>query len=80
MMKRMLSILLSLFMVALPLSAASNKKELERLENCGAVIKEIMDIPDDIPQDLIDKAECISVYPSVIKAAFGIRTASLPAR
>lgn len=70
MIKRVLSILLSLFLVALPLSAASNKKELERLENCGTVIKEIMDIPDDIPQDLIGKAECIVVYPSVIKAAF----------
>lgn len=69
-MKRVLSVLLSLFIVALPLSAESNKKELERLENCGTVIKEIMDIPDDIPQDLIDKAECIVVYPSVIKAAF----------
>jgi lipid-binding SYLF domain-containing protein len=34
------------------------------------VMKEIMDIPDDIPQDLIDKAECIIVYPSVLKAAF----------
>ena len=29
-----------------------------------------MDIPEDIPQDLIDKAECIIVYPSVLKAAF----------
>ena len=28
------------------------------LENCGTVLQEIMDIPDDIPQDLIDKAEC----------------------
>jgi lipid-binding SYLF domain-containing protein len=34
------------------------------------VIKEIMDIPDNIPQDLIDKAECVIVYPSVLKAAF----------
>ena len=29
-----------------------------------------MDIPDDIPEDLIDKAECVIVYPSVLKAAF----------
>ena len=29
-----------------------------------------MDIPDDIPQDLIDKADCVIVYPSVVKAAF----------
>jgi lipid-binding SYLF domain-containing protein len=58
--------------LGLPLGAQDkeDKKEAERLENCGTVIKEIMDIPDDIPQDLIDKAECIIVYPSVLKAAF----------
>ncbi len=58
--------------LGLPLGAQekSDSKEAERLENCGTVVKEIMDIPDDIPQDLIDKAECIIVYPSVLKAAF----------
>jgi len=56
--------------IGLPLSAADNKKETERLENCGMVLKEILDIPDDIPQDLLDKAECVIVYPSVLKAAF----------
>lgn len=68
-MKRMLSFLMTLAMVALPVSA-DNKKEVDRLENCGTVLKEIMDIPDDIPQDLIDKAECLIVFPSVLKAAF----------
>jgi len=58
--------------IALPLAAADNKKETERLENCGLVLKEILDIPDDIPQDLLDKAECVIVYPSVLKAAFVI--------
>src|SRR3982074_843689 len=54
----------------LPLSAADNKKETERLENCGMILKEILDIPDDIPQDLLDRSECVIVYPSVLKAAF----------
>jgi lipid-binding SYLF domain-containing protein len=49
---------------------ANDNKEQDRLENCGLVIQEIMDIPDDIPQDLIDKADCIIVYPSVLKGAF----------
>ena len=49
---------------------AGDSKEAKRLQNCGTVLKEILDIPDDIPQELIDKAECIIVYPSVIKAAF----------
>jgi SH3 domain-containing YSC84-like protein 1 len=70
MLKRMMSSVLALAMIALPLSAVTDKKEAERLENCGTVLKEIMDIPDDIPQDLIDKAVCVIVYPSVVKAAF----------
>ncbi len=69
MIKRMLSSVVALALAALPLSA-DNKKETERLENCGTVLKEVMDIPDDIPQELIDKAECIIIYPSVLKAAF----------
>ena len=70
MIKRMISSLMALALVALPLLAAGDKKETERLENCGEVIKEVMDIPDDIPQDLIDKSECLIVFPSVLKAAF----------
>jgi SH3 domain-containing YSC84-like protein 1 len=66
----MMSYLVALVLIALPLSAADNKRETGRLENCGTVIKEIMDIPDDIPKDLLDKAECVIVFPSVLKAAF----------
>ena len=68
-MKKLMAMFLSLAVLGLPLGA-EDKKESERLQNCATVIKEIMDIPDDIPQDLIDKAECIIVYPSVLKAAF----------
>src|SRR6202790_2359891 len=46
------------------------QKENERIANAGTVIKEILDVPDDIPQDLIDKARCVIVFPSVLKAAF----------
>jgi len=66
----MISTLMSLAMVALPLSAAEEQKEADRLDNCGTVLKEILDIPDDIPSDLLDKAECVIVIPSVLKAAF----------
>jgi SH3 domain-containing YSC84-like protein 1 len=48
------------------------KKEQERVENAGRVMQEIMNIPDDIPQDTIDKADCVVVLPSVLKVAFGI--------
>jgi lipid-binding SYLF domain-containing protein len=40
------------------------------LENSGTVLEEVMNIPDNIPQDLVDKAECVIVFPSVLKAAF----------
>jgi lipid-binding SYLF domain-containing protein len=54
-----------------PLRAADDDtKEADRVRNAGKVAKEIMDIPDDIPQDLIDKADCVIVLPSVLKAAF----------
>jgi lipid-binding SYLF domain-containing protein len=72
MQKRLIYLCLALAMIALPLLASGDKKEAARLENCGTVVNEVMDIPDNIPQDLIDKAECIIVYPSVLKAAFGI--------
>jgi SH3 domain-containing YSC84-like protein 1 len=68
--QRFISCLLAFGMLALPLSAKDDKKEADRLENCGTVLKEILDIPDDIPPDLLDKAECVIIYPSVLKAAF----------
>jgi lipid-binding SYLF domain-containing protein len=69
--KRLMAILAALALAALP-TAADNKKETERLENCGTVMKEILNIPDSIPEDLLNKAECVIVYPSVLKAAFVI--------
>jgi len=50
--------------------AANKDKDEDRLKDCGTVLKEILDIPDNIPQDLLDKADCVVVYPSVLKAAF----------
>ena len=46
------------------------KTEQDRLQNAGTVMREILKVPDDIPQDLIDKARCVVVMPSVLKAAF----------
>ena len=51
---------------------AAQNKEQGRVENAGKVMKEIMDIPDDIPQGVIDKADCVVVLPSVLKFAIGI--------
>ena len=49
---------------------ASEKEERERIANAGRVVKEILDVPDNIPQDVLDKARCVVVLPSVVKAAF----------
>jgi len=46
------------------------KAEQERLQNSGKVMQEILHVPDNIPQDLLDKARCVVVMPSVLKAAF----------
>src|SRR3984893_15712758 len=50
--------------------AKTAKDEHDRLENSGKVMHEILNVPDDIPQDLLDKARCVVVMPSVLKAAF----------
>jgi lipid-binding SYLF domain-containing protein len=69
-----MSILMALALCSLPTLAADDKdtKETDRLENAGSVMEEILNIPDDIPPDLLDKAECVIVFPSVVKFAIGI--------
>jgi lipid-binding SYLF domain-containing protein len=52
--------------------AATDEKEEDRVKDAGVVLKEILNIPDDIPKDLLDKAECVIVLPSVKKFAIGI--------
>jgi SH3 domain-containing YSC84-like protein 1 len=52
--------------------AANDEREEDRVKDSGEVLKEILNIPDNIPQELLDKAECIVVLPSVKKGAFGI--------
>jgi lipid-binding SYLF domain-containing protein len=49
---------------------SDQSKDDDRLRNCGAVLKEVLNVPDNIPQDLLDKADCVVVFPSVLKAAF----------
>ena len=51
-------------------SASGQTKDDDRLRNSGTVLKEILDVPDNIPQGLLDKADCVVVFPSVLKAAF----------
>jgi lipid-binding SYLF domain-containing protein len=70
-MKTILALLL-VGALAIPALAADSGTEEDRVEDSGHVLKEILNIPEDIPQDLLDKAECVIVLPSVKKAAFGV--------
>src|SRR5580704_2915052 len=63
---------LTLCLCAAPAFSANDEREEDRVRDAGEVMKEILNIPDDIPQDLLDKAECLVVLPSVKKGAFGI--------
>ena len=70
--KRITACFLAVVLLATSAFAANDRKEQERVKDAGEVLREILNIPDDIPQDLLDKAECVIVLPSVIKGAFGV--------
>jgi len=71
-MKKLIVCLAVVLIWSMTAFAANDIHEAERVKDAGDVLKEILNIPDDIPQDLLDKAECIVVLPSVKKGAFGI--------
>jgi lipid-binding SYLF domain-containing protein len=76
-MKNLIALLLGVIVILQPTGpsvcwAVNKDKAEDRLKDCGTVLKEIIDVPDDIPQDLLDKANCVVIYPSVLKAAFVI--------
>src|SRR6266852_7161803 len=62
----------ALLMSVISLPAFGQKKENDRVANAGTVIQEILNIPEDIPQDVLDKADCVVVLPSVLKFAIGL--------
>ena len=74
-MRMLLRVLMAVMVISSAVSAAdkddkARAKQEERLQNSGTVMGEILNIPDDVPQDLLDKAKCVLVIPSVLKAAF----------
>ena len=76
-MKNLITCLLAVILIMQPTGlvvarAANKDTDEDRLKDCGAVLKEILDIPDNVPQELLDRADCVVVYPSVLKAAFVI--------
>jgi lipid-binding SYLF domain-containing protein len=63
-------ILLTAVLLAMPAFAKENEVK-KRLDESGKVMQEIVGMPDGIPKDLLDKAECVVVLPSVKKLAIG---------
>ena len=56
---------------ALPVTLAAASDAPKRLQSAAQALKEVMGIPDkSIPQDLLNKAECIIIIPDLKKAAF----------
>jgi lipid-binding SYLF domain-containing protein len=71
-MKKALLLLMIATMVSIPVFA-SKGKQIERLQDSAVILSEVMNIPEEgIPRDLLKKAECIAIVPSMKKAAFGI--------
>ena len=71
-MKRTGYLLTGVFLLAFNLSAAlAASDETDRLKECEKVVETVLGVPEGIPQDLLDKAECVAVIPGVKKFAIG---------
>src|SRR5262249_36504898 len=71
-MKKKLTLLVTVLIVLAgsPMWPADKQKDEDRLSKSSTVLKEVLGIPDNIPKDLLRKADCVVVFPSVLKAAF----------
>ncbi len=63
---------LIVIVLALGVGLGAQGKEEDRLRACATVVEEILAIPDDVPGDLLNKAECVIVFPGVKKVAVGV--------
>lgn len=68
-MRRLWAVSLCVLLAGLPVLA--QEKERERLQKCAEVIEEMLNMPDGLPRDMLDRAECVIVVPSVKKIALG---------
>ncbi|MGA3090431.1 MAG: lipid-binding SYLF domain-containing protein [Terriglobales bacterium] len=71
-MKKNLLLAVLMLLCTLPVAAEDKKEEKvdERINQSATVMKEILGMPDGIPKDLLNRAYCVVIYPSVKKAAF----------
>lgn len=71
-MKRLILAMVAVLALA-PFSFArelDKTREKDRLQNAHEVMGEALQVPEGIPQTLLDKAHCVIVMPSVMRAAF----------
>ena len=71
-MKRFMVTAACLTLAAGAMYAEKLNKEQKRLEECGVVMQEVLNVPDNIPHELLEKSECVIVIPSVRKLALGV--------
>ncbi len=71
-MKKFMVTAACLSLIAGAVYARQLNKEQKRLEECGNVLQEVLNVPENIPRELLEKAECVIVIPSVKKLAFGV--------
>ena len=71
-MNKSMAVFLAVLLSAVAAFATDDEREEDRVKDAGVVMKEVLNIPEDIPQDLLDKAECVIILPSVKKGALGI--------
>jgi SH3 domain-containing YSC84-like protein 1 len=69
-MKRILIGAACITIAAVSVFASDLNKEQKRLEESGVVMQEVLNVPDNIPHELLEKAECVIVFPNLMKAAF----------
>lgn len=51
---------------------APQARELERLREAGSILTEILNVPENVPEEILAKAHCVIVIPSLTKIAFGV--------
>ena len=69
-MKRLLIGAACITLAGVSVLASELNKEQKRLEESGVVMQEVLNVPDNIPHELLEKAECVIVFPNMMKAAF----------
>jgi lipid-binding SYLF domain-containing protein len=68
----MKQILIAILTLGLGVTVVAQGKQEDRLRDAATVMKEVLGVPDNIPQSLLDRAECVIVFPGVKKVALGV--------